>query len=302
MENEVELLHEKMTCSRTGRILLAVSWCTKEMSKSFHMFPEVCSWDVTMGTKAERRGLLIGCVYNSCFKSIPIVFSFMPNLRRWPFQWVARRALPMLHSKEVTNKIQLMLIDEDYNEISAFQHVPGLYKNQKSRICYYHGATLRLQPILKHLRSTNNFVVEDVVNKFDTMIHIISDEVETEAEYKLIFNLAKIWIDAAISRSLISPSQSTELMNQLVAIGNKSNRISNYVFMDRSSFKKITTSSNEVRHKNLKYGSNRVQPNGILATTAKRLVANTNDALKTELQNMLKISYTLQHGIALTLK
>ena len=56
MENEVELLHEQMTCSRTGRILLAVSQCTKEMSRSFHMFPEVCSWDVTMGTNAKRRG------------------------------------------------------------------------------------------------------------------------------------------------------------------------------------------------------------------------------------------------------
>ena len=129
MENEVELLHEKMTCSRTGRILLAVSWCTKEMSREFRMFPEVCSWDVTMGKNAKRRGLLIGCAYNSCFKSIPIVFSFMPNLRRWKFQWVARCALPMLHLKEVTNKIQVMLFDEDYNEIFEFDNVSGLYQN-----------------------------------------------------------------------------------------------------------------------------------------------------------------------------
>ena len=156
METEVRLLHEQMTCSRTGKILLAVSWCTKQMSRAFHMFPEVCSWDVTMGTNAERRGMLIGCVYNSSFKSVPMTFTFMPNLRRWAFQWVARRAVPMLHSAEVTNEVQVMLFDEDENEISAFGNVPGSYANASARVCYFHRGTLKLQSLYKNLRRSHN--------------------------------------------------------------------------------------------------------------------------------------------------
>ena len=61
MEKELHLLHEQMTRSRTGRILLAVAWCTKQMSMFFHKYPEVCSWEVTNDTNAERRGLMIDC-------------------------------------------------------------------------------------------------------------------------------------------------------------------------------------------------------------------------------------------------
>ena len=117
METEVQLLHEQMTCSRTGRILLAVAWCTKQMSMFFQKYPEVCSWDVTNGTNAERRGLMIGCNYTSSFKSNPFIFAFLPNCRRWAFQWISRCAVPMLHSENVTNEIQVILFDEDCNEI-----------------------------------------------------------------------------------------------------------------------------------------------------------------------------------------
>ena len=50
MRTEAEILHQQMTCSRTGKILLAVAWCTKDMSVMFQKFPEVCSWDFTNGT------------------------------------------------------------------------------------------------------------------------------------------------------------------------------------------------------------------------------------------------------------
>ena len=43
MRTEVEMLHEQITCSRSGKILLEVSWCTKNMSVMFQFFPKVCS-------------------------------------------------------------------------------------------------------------------------------------------------------------------------------------------------------------------------------------------------------------------
>ena len=80
MRTEVEMLHEQMTCSRTGKILLEVAWCTKDMSVIFQKFPEVCSWDVTNGTNSERRELMIGCHYISNFKSSPHTFALIPNI------------------------------------------------------------------------------------------------------------------------------------------------------------------------------------------------------------------------------
>ena len=92
----------------------------------FQKFPEVCSWDVMNGINSERRALMIGLCYNSNFQSIPHALAFMPNIRRCYFQWLAHNAVPMLHTADTTNKIELMPFDEDENEISAFTNVPQL--------------------------------------------------------------------------------------------------------------------------------------------------------------------------------
>ena len=130
----------------------------------------------------------------------------------------------MLHSENVTNQIKVMLFDEDRNEISAFENTPGLYLNSRSRLCMYHRGKLQLLPLYKHLRRTRNVLGEIVVNKFENLCDVISDEVESEEEYKLIYNLAKMWIDAAIAESIIYPSQATDLMQQMITIDiNKKN-------------------------------------------------------------------------------
>ena len=138
-----------------------------------------------------------------------MTFKFMPNLRRWAFQWVARHAVPMLHSAEVKNQVQVLLFDEDDNEISSFNNVPGLYTNVSPRACYFHRGTLKLQSLHKNLQRNHNVDREMIVNHFEAMWDVISDDMENEREYKLIFSLAKVWIDQAISHSFISPLQST---------------------------------------------------------------------------------------------
>ena len=95
---------------------------------------------------------MIGCHYLSNFKSSPHTFALIPNIRRWSFQWLSHSDVPMLHSAEVTNEIELMLFDEDDNEISAFNNVPGLYQKVKTRICWFGPGTLKLQSLYHNLR------------------------------------------------------------------------------------------------------------------------------------------------------
>ena len=72
-------------------------------------------------------------------------------------------------------------------------------------------------------------------------------------------------------------------MQQMIAIDINKKNISNNEFMG---LKKLTTSSNECRHKNMKYGGNRIQTNSMLASTAKGIVTNKTDSLNLELQRI----------------
>ena len=83
---------------------------------------------------------------------------------------------------------------------------------------------------------------------------MISDHVETEQEYKLLFNIAKVWIEGASEEGSITPLQCSDLFTNLLAIDNRSKEISNHNFMNCLTLGKRTTSSNECRHKNMKYG------------------------------------------------
>ena len=147
---------------------------------------------------------MIGCHSLSNFKSSPHTFALIPNIGQWRFQWLAHRAVPMLHSAEVTNEIELMLFDEDDNEISDFSNVPGLYQKARKRICCFHYVTLKLQSLYRNLRQSRNEPGVTVVNKIEAICNVISDDVETEEEYKLLYNMAKIWIEGASADGYIT--------------------------------------------------------------------------------------------------
>ena len=139
-----------------------------------------------------------------------------------------------------------MLFDEDDNEISAFTNVPGLYQKSKTRICWFHRGTLKLQSLYRNLRQSKNEHGVTVVKKFEVICNVISDGVETEEEYKLLYNMAKIWIEGASVDGSITTLQCSDLLHNLSAIGNRCSEISNHKFMNVRSLVKRTTNSNNV--------------------------------------------------------
>ena len=79
--------------------------------------------------------------------------------------------------------------------------------------------------------------------------------------------MAKIWIESASADGSITILQCSELLHNLSANDNRSSEISNHNFVNVQILGRRTTSSNECRHKNIKYGTNRVQPNNQLVTS-----------------------------------
>ena len=110
------------------------------------------------------------------------------------------------------------------------------------------------------------------------MYECISDDVESYEEYSLVYNLTKIFLDKAITDGIIPEDVVTLLSKQLPVLDNRVSRIAHYVFMDDMNLEKRTTCSNEVRHRNMKYGLNCIQPNFQLPRTAQRLINNTFDS------------------------
>ena len=98
--------------------------------------------------------------------------------------------------------------------------------------------------------------------------------------------MAKIWIEGASADGSITILQCSELLHNLSAIDNRSSEISNHNFVNVQSLGKLTTSSNECRHKSIKYGTNHVQPNNQLVTSVIRILSNTRDAMKLDMVNI----------------
>ena len=106
--------------------------------------------------------------------------------------------------------------------------------------------------------------------------------------------MTKIFLDKVITDGIISEDVVTLISKQLTVLDNRVSRIAHYVFMDDMNLGKRTTCSNEVRHRNMKYGLNRIQPNFQLPRTAQRLINNNFDStcvhLKRIAQNLTQTS------------
>ena len=208
---EVTSIEDRMRCSNTGRILLAVAWTTKSLSRFFKMFPEVSSWDVTEKTNTEKRKLFIGLNYDSSGTSNPHTHVFLPSGRRWVFNWGARHAIPILHGSIICKEIKLHLFDEDLNEIIPFENATEVFPNSKIRICWFHRAILKTASFGKFATDTEDDKAESIINGFNILCDSISEDVETIQEYVLTRNLIRIWLNQSYSSGYISKSLSDAL-------------------------------------------------------------------------------------------
>ena len=268
---EVNSIRERMKCSESGRMLLAIAWTTKEASRFFKLFPEVCSWDVTEGTNNEKRKLFIGLNYDSEGHSNPHTHIFLPSGRRWVFNWIASHAIPILHGNDVCSRVNLNIFDEDPNEIIPFEGCHQVYGNAKVRICWFHRGILKTAPIHRFATGDNRDDTRNAIYAFDTLCDCISDDVENIQEYVLTKNLIHIWLESCLDRGVINDQISTSLTQQLTSIDSQKTRVSNYAFKGIMHLGKRCTTSNEVRHRNLKYGEDRLKPLHSMKNSAQKI-------------------------------
>jgi hypothetical protein len=75
------------------KILLAVAWVRNDEKRLFELYPEVLMMDVTYGTNAEGRPLLVTAAFDSDMRSFTPLRAFLPSECRWVFRWIWATAI-----------------------------------------------------------------------------------------------------------------------------------------------------------------------------------------------------------------
>jgi len=273
---------------KTGRILLMALWTTTEEARRFFIHPEVCSWDVTEGTNNEGRGLFLGLNYGADLASNVHTSVFVPNNQRWVFHYLAKKGIPLLHGQATVDRIQVNVFDQAPNEYGPFL---STMKTAGVRFCWYHRGPQKTSPLL---RFAEDEAGRSALGDFDDLCNCISDKVENEDEYELTLELTKMYVEKLHEQETFSSALVAELNKQIDAIDASKEHVSNHFFLDSFNIKKRTTTSNECRHRNIKYGEDKVGPNNSLAQSggtqnAKRKAATSRKQSK-EARNLTAAS------------
>ena len=103
------------------------------------------------------------------------------------------------------------------------------------------------------------------IKDFDVLCDSISDKVENEMEYELTLELTKMYVEKLHEQGTFSPLLVAEINKQIDAIDFYKQHIANHFFLDKFNMKKRTTTANECRHRNIKYGDDGIGPSHSLA-------------------------------------
>lgn len=271
-KSELDTIIDRLRVTSGQRVLLALAWTTESNSRHFHKFPEVISGDVVEGTNNQKRKLFIMLNYGPDGKSNSNTYIFLPSGRRWVFEWCANYALPRLHGESICAKIQQIIFDEDQNELLPFENAKHLYTKAKLRICWFHRFKLKIIPVINSIRSSRNDESDIAIEIVQAMANYISDYVETVMEYLIYVQLITLFINECEEKQYFTQAQAQILHEQIKMIEINNTKISQHNFMDVMTLKKRTTSSNEAKHKNLKIGLDRIQPNFCMKSTTQKII------------------------------
>lgn len=127
----------------SGQILLGCAWTNEAAQRRLEMFPEFIAADVTKGTNAEKRPLLLACGKDSSNHTFTSTWFFLPSEGRWVFDWAFGQAMPALHQQQTLARNRLFITDEDRQEYEAFTNLSiavdgGPYPNSVHRLCAFH--------------------------------------------------------------------------------------------------------------------------------------------------------------------
>ena len=113
-------VRRSLSITGSGQILLGIAWTNNEARRKFEMFPELSACDVTMGTNAEERPLILFMGKDSLNLAFVHTYAFLPSQSRWIFDWFFESAAPGLHSTDACEGVQVNITDQDGQLMSGF--------------------------------------------------------------------------------------------------------------------------------------------------------------------------------------
>lgn len=186
---------------------------------------------------------------------------FIPSNQRWVFQWMAKTAIRKLHGSTTIDRVQLHLFDQAPTEYGPFlSHTSALL-----RLCWYHRGR---QKTIAFKSLAGAPAAKDAFEDFNIMCEAMSDDVESEEEYELVLELTRMMVEKMHKEGTFSTGLVSKINKQLEAIDGNKKHIANHYFREIFHLFKRTTTANEVRHRNIKYGEDRVTPSSSLAESS----------------------------------
>ena len=253
-----ESVRKALGLSGNTKLLLGAAWASKQQKRMFGMFPETLCADVTMGTNAEKRPLLVMTAKTSENQIVRVFQAFLPSQCRWIFDWCFRDAFVQLHGSTSVERNQIILTDGDLQMYSPLVDLIGdrgsPWRNSKHMLCMWH----LINRGLKHSHLSDGRLSALGKAQFAAVqqwMYSLSDYPETSDEFDISLKLLYKFLGSA---EVVDPSAMGNVMAEaltnfvMTSIAQRKMSISFFTKLHIRCFNMRTTSNVESESSTIK--------------------------------------------------
>jgi hypothetical protein len=197
------------TIKTESKVLLAVAWVTDAQRRMLALFPEALCADVMFKSNAEQRPLFSIDGKTSENETFRALHAFMPSTCRFVYQWLFSVAVPKLHSKHHLCRNEVMGLDGEERQYSAFvATIPTVFPRSTHILCSWHlfDRGQKESGINLSLVDNKNQVQGKAYMKVVTRwLFSWTDSVESRSEFELSYKLLLQWLGSSDLTSVFSP-------------------------------------------------------------------------------------------------
>ena len=254
-----ELVRKRLSITGSACILLAIAWTTSQCQRKFEMYPEFSCSDVTHGTNAERRPLLLFCGLDGNREAFTHTWAFLPNQSRWIFDWFFGYACAALHKASALQRNYVHITDQDMQELGAFEDSIGtVFINSRHRLCAFHKINRNFLTDTKYKPAIAKNNMEPVRDEeFGIIVLWLNKFIrnyETEEEASQSERCLEMFLDSEDCR-LTQDLKVLTLEYFRNQFQPHRRRLYRYMFFDIPSFDHCTSSINEAENRSIKWSS-----------------------------------------------
>ena len=187
-----ESIRKSLGLSGNTKLLLGAAWASHQQQRMFSMFPEALCADVTMGTNAEKRPLLVMTSKTSENKIVRVFQALMPSQCRWIFDWCFCEAFVKLYGVKAVERNKIILTDGDSQMYSPLVDLANdcqsSWHNSRHMLCMWH----LINRGLKHQHLSEGRLTSLGKAQFGAVqnwMYSLSDSPETSEEFDLSLKL-----------------------------------------------------------------------------------------------------------------